>query len=98
VSPVVSTETLTELEADIVPDPGVTNSHGPPDVVAGVAVKASPKVPPMATDCATGAVPPIWKAKLSGVGVAVMVGLVTTNVTLITCDVAPVDATVTVPL
>ena len=97
-SPVVFTEMLTELDPDTLPVPGVTESQEPPDVVAGVAVNASPEVPPMVTGCAVGCVPPIRNAKLSDELPALSVGWVTVKVTLITCDVAPVAAIVTVPV
>jgi hypothetical protein len=50
------TDTLTE--PGVVPV-GVTESHDPPDVVAAVAVKLVPAVPPTVIDCATGVVLPI---------------------------------------
>jgi hypothetical protein len=58
----VFTETLTELEPDTVPDPGLTDNHEPPGgLVADVAVKLIPEVPPTLIDCATGCVEfPIW--------------------------------------
>jgi hypothetical protein len=50
------TETVTELLELVAPDVGVTDSHEPPDAVA---VKASPELPAMLTDCDAGAEPPV---------------------------------------
>ena len=59
VSPAVFTETLMELEFEMVPVVEFNANHEPPDVVAGVAVNVTPGVPPMLTVCAGGAVVPI---------------------------------------
>lgn len=56
VKPDMLTDTLTD--AGVVPV-GVTESHGPPELVAAVAVNASPEVPPTLTGCAAGVACPI---------------------------------------
>jgi hypothetical protein len=52
----------------------------------------------MASCSAAGAAVPSCHEKLREVGVGVMVGCVTTTLTLTTCEVAPVAEIVTVPL
>ena len=51
------TEILTN--AGVLPEVGLTVSHDPPETVTGVALKVSPALPPMVTDCGAGVVPPI---------------------------------------
>jgi hypothetical protein len=57
----VSTETFTGTvpEAGVVPVVGVIFNHEPPVLVAGVAVKLVPEVPPTLIGCKAGAVAPI---------------------------------------
>ena len=104
--PVVST--LTENEPGVDPLAGLTMSQDPPEVVVAAAVRACAEVSlaAMASVCA-GAVPPtVATLKLRAVGVAAMVGntgggaLVTSKLTLMVWGlfVAPVEATVTVPV
>jgi len=50
-------DTLTELP--VVPEPGFTTSHDPPELVAALAVKDRFGVPPIETACGAGAVVPI---------------------------------------
>jgi hypothetical protein len=96
-SPVVSTDTPSS--AGPVPEPGLTDSHEPPEVVLAATVKLRPAATPRLRPCDNGAEPPSVKLKVKEEGDAVMAGaLVTTKVTLTTCEVAPGPATVTVPL
>src|ERR1039457_6106311 len=91
----VFAETFTE--AVVVPDPGVTDSHGAP--APAVALKASEEPPLMLTCCAVGAVPPIWNVKGRRDGVGVIPGkLETTTVTSTVCELAPLAVIVMVPL
>jgi hypothetical protein len=95
VNPDVFTETLTA--PGVFPNPGVTDSHWPPDVT--VAINASPEPPLMLTVCACGVVPPIEYVKLSEEGLGLIVGVVeATAVTLTVCEGAPLAEMVTVPL
>jgi hypothetical protein len=83
----------------VMPEVGLTDSHEPPDMVAGVAVKLTPEVPPMLTICAGGAVVPSCQAKFRIKGLAEIVGVLdTSRVTGTDTEVAPVAWSVIVPL